>query len=68
MTEKQRMVFKGVKTLGPISPKKLARRMGYSESGAITQQLTRLKKHSLLKKKGHHKYTTYELNDKFKAG
>jgi len=66
MTDKQRRVFKAVKTLGPISPHDLAKRLGYGESAPVMDSLLRLYKHSLITKTGKGKSTKYQLNEKFK--
>lgn len=66
MTTKQRRVLKAVKTLGPIRPHDLAKRLGYSESAPIAQQLIWLKKNTLLNRVGKGKSTKYQLNGKFK--
>lgn len=66
MTDKQRIVYKGVKTLGPITPHQLAKRLGYSESSPIMYELLRLLKHSLLTRTGKGKLTKYQINEKFK--
>lgn len=66
MTDKQRQVFKAVKTLGPIRPHILAKRLGYTESAYIMQELLMLTRHTLFAKTGKGKTTKYQLHEKFK--
>ena len=63
MTDKQRLVYKAVKTLGPETPHKIALRMGYKESAPISQVLVRLNKMGLLTKTGKGKLTKYQINE-----
>lgn len=64
MTEKQRLVYKAVKWLGPITPHQLAKRMGFTESAYISVQLVSLFKLGLLQRHGKGKNTKYQLNGK----
>lgn len=65
MTEKQRLVFSALKILGEHRPHDLAKRMGYTESAYISQQLSALYKKGLINKKGSGKKTTYKINEKY---
>lgn len=66
MTEKQRLVFKAFKVLGKLTPHQLAKRMGYTESAPISQQIKALLKNGLLIKEGYGKNTFYTINEKYK--
>lgn len=63
MTSKQRMVYKGVKVLGPITPHRLALRMGYTESAPIANVLVTLRRVGLLEKEGKGKQVKYKINE-----
>jgi predicted HTH transcriptional regulator len=61
MSEKQLMIYKALKTFGPMFPRHLAKRLEYKESAWVAQELKALVKAGLIIGEGKNKTKTYKI-------